>query len=307
MVDLISAQMRRHEAVFLEEPPVPGFQRMLDGELSIGDYLLPQDLEYPGFSRAMCRLLREIHAEGIRIYQSEPFIENLVRIHEFFAEGHRPDELDPKSLSHYVYRAERAATGALLNYYQAVSAGSFEEALDAVMRFARADAARFRLRDSLRAQELARLIPGYGSSFVEAGLMHFPLWRMLRQLLPASARVRPVFLADAAPGFQGKTGRFYGPGDQLTLLYVLHPATAQPPRERLLAARAMIHAKILEKEEMEGGQGDFRHLRDELACIQAVRGLSFEDCRQLFPRLRRAGTSGARGILAERLQAGFTA
>jgi len=49
---------------FLGEPPAPGFDRMLRGKLSVDDYLLPIDVEYPRFSREMCRLLRELHAEG---------------------------------------------------------------------------------------------------------------------------------------------------------------------------------------------------------------------------------------------------
>jgi hypothetical protein len=75
MIPLISEAMRRPEAIFLEEPPAPGFDQMIRGELSVDDYLLPIDVEYPAFSRDMCCLLRELHAEGKKIYQVEPFIE----------------------------------------------------------------------------------------------------------------------------------------------------------------------------------------------------------------------------------------
>jgi hypothetical protein len=270
---------------------------MIRGNLSIDDYLLPIDVEYPKFSREMCRLLRELHAEGKKLHQVEPFIESLVYIHEFFADGRRPDELPRDSIHFHVYHAERAATGALLAYYQTVAAGSFERAIEAVIRFARADAARFRLRDSLRAQALVSLVQEYPSSYVEAGLIHYHLWRLLRDRLRSQARVKPIFLADAALESLGETGHIFGPGDQLTLLYIFHPTILQPAWEELLAARSMIYSKILEKQELGDDVQPFPHLRDELACIRAVRKLSIDDCRSLFPRIRRAGSPEARQLV----------
>lgn len=295
----VAERMRQHEAIFLEEPGAPDFQQMLTGELAVEDYLLPLDVEYPDFSRAMCQLERELHAEGKAIHQVEPFIETLIHIQEFFAEGGRPDELSPDSLAYHVYRAEKAATGALLAYYQTVVTGSFEDAVDSVIRFARVDAARFRLRDSLRAQELSRRIPKYRSSYVEAGLMHYPLWRLLRRSLPSSARVNPVFLANPMLQSMAEKGHLYSPGDQLTLLYIFHPNISRPGQEKLLAARSMIYSKILEKNEFDDRLETFPHLRDELACIRAIRQLSLDDCKHLFPLIRRAGTLDARRIITE--------
>ena len=71
-----------------------GFEPMLAGALAVDDYLRPLDVEYPAFSRDMCYLLRELQAEGKKIFQMEPFLEILLGIHEFFAEGHRPGELN---------------------------------------------------------------------------------------------------------------------------------------------------------------------------------------------------------------------
>jgi hypothetical protein len=299
MIPRIAERMRQHEAIFLEEPGSRDFQQMLSGELAIEDYLLPLDVEYPDFSRAMCLLQRELHAEGKAIHQVEPFIETLIHIQEFFAEGGRPDDLAPDSLSHHVYRAEKAATGALLAYYQTVVTGPFEDAVDSVIRFARVDAARFRLRDSLRAQELARLIPKFGSSYVEAGLMHYQIWRLLRRSLPSSARVSPVFLKNSAMPSMAEKAHLYAPGDQLTFLYIFHTAISQTEWERLLAARSMVYSKILEKNELDEPLETFPHLRDELACIKAVRQLSLEDCKHLFPLIRRVGTQEARGMITE--------
>ena len=183
MIPFIADGMRRHDAIFLEEPPAAGFHQMLGGTLAVDDYLKSLDVEYPAFSRDMCYLLRQLKTEGKKIFQVEPFLGILLGIHEFFAKGHRPIELHKNSVMYPVYLAERNATGALLAYYQTVMTGSFEKTLEAVKQFARLDAARFRLRDSLRAQALAPLVKKHPSAYIEAGLIHYPLWRLLRRQL----------------------------------------------------------------------------------------------------------------------------
>ena len=286
--------MRRHDAIYLEEPPAAGFAQMLTGELAVNDYLRELDVEYPAFSRNLCYLLQELKAEGMKIFQIEPFLEILLNIHEYFAEGHRPEELNKSSVQYPVYLAERNATGALLAYYQIVMSGSFEASIEAIKQFARLDAARFRLRDSLRAQALAPLIKEYPSTFIEAGVIHYPLWRLLRRRVPPYHRVQLIFIADAALHTLGKKGHLFGPGDLLTLMYIFHPTVAQPKREALLAARSLIYSKLVAKEESTEDLNSLPHLRDELACIQIARRLSTDDCRRLFPLVRGATSSDAR-------------
>lgn len=297
MVPWTAGSIAGHEAVFLEEPPDPAFQGMLAGTLPVDEYLRTIDTEYPAFSRHMCHLLQKLHAEGVTIFQVEPFLEILLGIHEFFAAGHRPTEIAPGSIQHLVYQAERAATAALLGYYQAAAAGTFEEAVRAVLHFARADAARFRLRDSLRAQELARLLEGRSSSYVEAGWIHVRLPAILRRLLPPSFEVRTIRLPCRALAANGKRGFPYSPGDRLTLRYIFRPDFRDPALESLLAARAMIHAKILLKEESPAEPAGLPHLHDEAFCTQLVERLSLADCRLLFPRLRGITTPDARRLV----------
>ena len=299
MVPFLADWMKRHDAVVLEEPPDESFEQMLQGTIAVADYIQQLDVEYPAFSRDMCYQLRRLRAEGKSILQVEPFLEILIGIHEFFAEGHRPEELDPESAQYPVYLAERNATQALLAYYQTVMAGSFDDTIRAIIRFARVDAARFGLRDSLRAQALAPLIKEYPSAFIEAGVIHYPLWRLLRRQVPPYHRVQLIFIADAALHTLGKKGHLFGPGDLLTLMYIFHPTVAQPEREALLAARSLIYSKIVAKEESTEDLNTLPHLRDELACIQIARRLSIDDCRRLFPLVRGAKSSEARGIVAE--------
>ena len=293
--------MHRHDVIFLEEPPANGLQEMLQGALSIDDYLLPADVEYPEFSRRMCGLLRELYQDGKKIIQVEPFLEHLLAIHTFFSQGHRPKELQPDSVHHQVYQAERDATKALLDYYQIVMNGSFKAAIEAIIRFARFDAARFRLRDNLRAQVLAAELNKGSSAFIEAGVIHLALYHLLKKRLPRPAHLKPVFLDRKALKIIGVKGHLFGPGDQLTLTYIFNPRIHGTLREKLLAARSVIYSKLIEKEEVSVDLETFPHIRNEIACIRTVKLLTLEDCDRLFPLIRRVKTEHARQLVDDYL------
>jgi hypothetical protein len=204
----------------------------------------------------------------------------------------------PQSIQHQVYLAERDATRALLDYYQTVMSDSFSAAVKAIIRFARFDAARFRLRDRLRTDALAAHIAKWSSVYIEAGSMHFALYSMLRKRLPKAIKLSPVFLAHKALKTLGVNERhLFGPGDQLTLMYLFQPNISGTLKEALLAARALIYTKLIEKEELCFDLKTFPHVRDELDCIRTVKALTLDDCERLFPLIRRVKTSTARLIV----------
>lgn len=293
--------MRHHEVIFLEEPPAPGFRRMLRGDLSIEEYLLSIDVEYPEFSRGMYRLMRELHRSGKKILQVEPFLEHLIAIHTFFSKGHGPKDLKADTVRYQVYLAERDATKALMDYYERVMSASLEVAVEAILEFARFDAARFRLRDALRAQALADHIKTCTSFFAEAGTIHFMLWQLLRQTLPKRVKVNPVFLSHIALKAFGENGHLFGPGDQLTLRYIFHPDIRATVKDKLLAARSLIYTKLIEKEELTTNLKIFPHARDELNCIRTVKLLDLRDCSRLFPLISGIKTEKARKLVEDYL------
>jgi hypothetical protein len=299
MVPVMSRVMEEHDVIFLEEPPADGFADMLNSTLDVDEYLMPMDLEYPEFSRRMCHVAQDLHARGKRLIQVEPFIEALLSIHEFLVQENRPEDLAPNSLMQFVYQAEKNATGALLTYYRTAMSGTFEQTLAAVRQFARADAARFRLRDSLRAQEIARQAGGHRSIFVEAGMIHFYLWQQLWRKLRGVFRVQPVFLDRAALQQPDLHHHTYSPGDQLTLAYIFRPGLSNGKWESLMAARAIVYSKIVQKEENHGDSTAFFHLTDEIDCIRTVRMLSVRDCLTLYPLIRHAGSANARLAVAD--------
>lgn len=302
MIPFMVQSMRQHTTIILEEPPHPDFESMLQGTVDIDAYLQEIDVEYPAFSKSMCLLLQELAAEGRTILQVEPFIEILMGIHDFFAEGHSPDELEKDSIQYPVYLAEKKATGALLAFYQTAMTGSFEDTIEAVKHFARQDAARFRLRDSLRAQALAPIVENQPAAFIEAGVIHFQLWRLLRKKLFAPERLKLISLSDIALQSIGKSGHIYGPGDQLTLLYIFHPKHRDPDRETILAARSLIYTKLIDKEEQNEDLTTLPHTTDERHCIESTRGLSLNDCRILYPLIRRVSSGQSKQIVSDYLQ-----
>jgi hypothetical protein len=296
--------MLRYEAIILEEPPSSELDQMLSGELSVEDYVQTIDTEYPEFSRRMALLLRKMTAQGKQVVAEEPFLSQLIGIHEFFAEGGTPSDIPQNTERFRVYESERDATGALLKFYRAATSASFEKTLSAVKQFARMDARRFVLRDVMRADALALEAPRFRSVYVEAGQMHYYLWyylrRLLRKKLDSEIHVKPCFLMapvvrDLSPG-----NHLYGPGDVLTLRYMFHP-NHRSPDEDLLAARALIYSKLIEKNEMTTIPGSYPHTRNELETGAIVRRLSMADCRRLFLRMRPMKTERARELIKDYL------
>jgi hypothetical protein len=294
--------MREHDAVFLEEPPDPNFNRMLAGDIAVEDYVMMLDAEYLEFSRAMCRELRWLHRQGLPVHQVEPYLEHLLHIHEMFADGASPRDIDPTAEEHTVYLAERHATAALLNFYQNAAVAPFEKTLGAVKRFARIDSRRFLVRDRMRADALASRIQPYSNAYIEAGQMHYALWRLLQKKVGPTVAIRPRFIMDGEVKSLAISRHLYAPGDLLTLHYLFHP-DSRDPIEDLLAARALVYSKLVYKDEITPRGDAVPHTRDELEVIERVKRLTLKDCAELFPAIRRLKTDAARALVARHLGA----
>lgn len=277
--------MEKNEVIILEEPPHPLFFKMLDAEIEIADYLLDQDIEYPAFSRQQCRLMRQLFRVGKKIFQIEPFLEHLIEVHNFFADGNGPKDLDPDTTHYQVYLREKEATRTLIEYYRAARKGNFKAIVESVKAFAQADARRFELRDRLRAQAITRKLEEADSICVEAGPMHLLLYHSLRSQLPKGWSLSPVFMEHQGLKSMGLKSSLYGPGDKLTIHYLFKHRLAAD-YEDLLCARTLLFMKIVHKEEINGAESPFPHLRDESEAITLVNQLSYPQCRRLFFDIR---------------------
>ena len=76
-----------------------------------------------------------------------------------------------------------------------------------------------------------------------------------------------------------------GPGDILTLHYVLHNHVKEETAD-LLAARSLIYIKLIAKEELFPGKSGTPHIEDEIKVNRLVDRLDFNQCGQLFQRIR---------------------
>ncbi len=283
----VREQMEKHQVIVLEEPPSSQFPAMLGGTIPISDYIMELDSGFPEFEHQMCRLLRGLYKRGGRIIQVEPYLEKLIQIHELFAVGKTVDQVMRVVSLKEIYLAEKRATGALISYYAISINGPFESVVEAVKRFARADALRLTLRERLRARAIASVYEPAETMYVEAGYIHYPLYRYLRYELSPHEKIRAVFLlASVVKKLQGKR-RNMGPGDILTLHYAFHNGLQEEMAD-LLAARSLIYIKLIRKEELIPGTSETPHAEDELKVNRLVDRLSFAQCRQLYERIRLA-------------------
>jgi hypothetical protein len=286
--------MRGFSEVALEEPVTPGFADMLSGRLAIETYLQLTDFGFAEYARLSCQKMRELSANGLVFRQIDPFMDELVRIHEFFASGGRPDQIS-ESVTARVYAAEKVWTARLLDFYSQSIKGGFAEVVQAVQTFAQADAARGALRDEMRAKALADRYSGAAKVYIEAGYIHLSL---LSALLTKGLRPKVTYVLE--PVYKQLCGlrQVLGPGDKLTWLYTRRPG-AEGARPALLAAQALVYNKIVTKQEMVGtSQGHTPHAEDEVEAVSMVEDLDISTCRYLFDEIRFLPSLEARRLVS---------
>lgn len=298
---LLRASMQKHAAIVLEEPPSPNFPRMLDQSLPIEDYLLEVDPQFPKFDRAMCAMMRQLSKEGKSIYQIEPYLEMLLEIHELLAAGKTAADVLHVDGLRQVYLAERNATGALIGYYASIAKEPFNVVVERVKSFARADAMRLNLRAQLRAQAVLELTARHDSIFVEAGYIHFALFRHLRRRMNSQQKLSVEHLMRVPVKSLGGKRLNLGPGDLLTLRFIFHHQPNEALND-LQAARSLIYIKLIATEELFPDACAAPHVADEAKVNRLVDRLSFDDCAQIFDRVRLTNRERALAVVEEFLQ-----
>lgn len=285
--------MQKFQCIVLEEPSTPGFTEMLSQQLDIDEYLLLTDFGFPSFAHSQCQLLQEMHGQGKTVLQIEPFLQELVRIHEFFASGGIPDQITAGTQTSEVYDLERTWTARLIAFYRQAHSKDFSRTVDAVKDFARIDALKGRLRDEMRARALQEIFGQYQSMYVEAGYIHFALLRELFRLLPDQTRMSTFYSQEDY--FRPRIGRrqIMGPGDVLTLIYTWRPEY-QGPRTDLLAAQSLIYNKVVENQEIENNTDACPHAEDEIQAVRLASSLDFDQCASLYEKIRNLSTHAAR-------------
>jgi hypothetical protein len=290
-------EMSQHEAIVLEEPPEENFQDCLEGKIATADYLADKDVWFPEFSIQQLEMVKGLHARGKTILQVEPYQERLIQIHESLAAGHPRAEVENRPELQDVYAAEHATSRNLLAFYTAAHTAPFPKVVETVKAFARADAIRFRLRDTLRAAALAPLAQQFSRLYVEAGYIHLFLLKIMARLISGKGHLKPKYiLASRSLAALGRP-RPVGPGDLLTLYHIFQTPLS-PEKENLLAAKSLIHIQLLNKNEIPPGPDPTPHLTDEIRAFRLTSRLSLEDCANLYPKVRKAAPEEAVALVA---------
>ena len=277
--------MEQHQIIVLEEPPHPNFADMLNGSLSIFEFLMEIDIEFPEFDRLMCNEARRLHQKGKKLLQIEPYLERLLNIHEYFADGMAPEDVLNMADLNAVYLAEKAATGALINFYARSMEKNFMQVIKSVKAFATADARRSNLRSVLRSEAIADL-DTTKKIYVESGYIHYPLYRYLLHNFKGNQNIRAVYLMQPVFKKLGCKRRNMGPGDILTLYYAMN-LPIKEDLANLLAARSLIYTQLIETQEMLPDPINMTpHSLDEALVNKLVDRLRFEDCKTLYSEIR---------------------
>ena len=284
--------MQNHDIIILEEPFHKDFAGVLDGSIELKEHLLELDAGYPEFTLGQYRMLQQFSQTDKQILQIEPYLEHLLSIQYFLADNHSPDEIEPNTVAYSVYLAERDATGKLIDYYKEVQGGSFKKLLSTMNSFAKADAARFILRDSLRVKRILNILVPGKHTYVEAGSIHLLLSKLLHQSLSEKWHLQVHSVDREAINILGQRGTLFSPGDELTLSYIWGRNVSKQ-KWQLRCAQSLIYSKIISKKETLHSDMTFPHTRDEIESIASVKNLSIEACRALFKRIRTLQTKEA--------------
>jgi hypothetical protein len=278
--------MEDHDLIILEEAPNPEFTAMLNKKISIDAYVREEETEFPEFSRRHYKVLRRLYQKGKMILQIEPYMEQLMRIHSLFSVGKKPSDILKIPVLNSVYETERKATAALLYFYETSMRNTFQKVVEAVKKFARVDAERFRLRDTMRAKAIAKILSEEDKVYTEAGGMHIHLEKILEKILRKRYHINTTFLLE--PVIRKMTGEraLLPPGDLLTIHYILNKKK-HDDYETLLAARSIIYIKLLVTEEMLPSRKERTpHIKDEIMVNELVKGLTAAQCKDLFGQIR---------------------
>ena len=269
------------EVIIIEEPKDKRFQEMLEGKISVDDYVRSIDTSFPLYSKHQCEVLRRLHKMGKRIHQADPYLEVIEMIREAVERGEF-ENLPKDERIELVRKTEREANLAWLDYQEAFLRRDFDELVDATVRFTKADAERFRVRDRMRAEEIARLLEDIkGNVLIEAGQIHVLLPKYLEDL---DFEVSTINLPETIARNLG-IELYPNPGNELTKKFMLREDVDED-EAKLMAARGIIYISLIPKDEMlPSNENPYPHLVEENKIAKAVSKLSYEGCKRIFYKI----------------------
>ncbi|MEM3555696.1 MAG: hypothetical protein QXF56_03200 [Candidatus Micrarchaeia archaeon] len=246
--------------IILEEDKKATFQQMLEGKITVKQYMQGYIYPMPQFIEKRYEFLVKLHKEKpeIRIEQFEPSIEMELR------------NMIRNQIS--------------MEIGLSVAKGDFEGGVKGMINFAKSEADWLKVEEEMRAKGIAEKIKNgewKGRILVEAGATHTRVGHFLKKYLN-DVEVSSIYLfketiqealKDEVYGSQ--LHMLYPPPQELKRLYISGRKVSEE-REKLLGARALVLSMITSKNEGELGNVD------TIKKIQMVNRLNYEECRDLF-------------------------
>jgi hypothetical protein len=162
--------------------------------------------------------------------------------------------------------------------------------------FAKADAARFILRDALRAEQILGELTYGKDTYIEAGSIHLLLQTLIAEGLRENQCLNIHSIDTEVVSILGDQSNLFSSGDELTLGYISGKAIDEQQWQRL-CSQSLIYSKIIRKEEISSAAVKFPHTRNELETISIVKELSVASREKLFQRIRSLPTEQAAKIV----------
>jgi len=277
-------EARKSDVIILEEPENENLINLLEGKISVEDYVRNLDTTFPLFAKYLGEMLKNLTIMDKKILQIEPYLKTLEDIYRAI-ESNEFEELTKNPEVEMVRDIEKKATEALIRYHETFLKGDFDALVEATIRFTKADAERFRVRDHMRAKKIAEVISEEDAPriLIEAGHMHVLLPEYLKRMLNDS-EIRTVSLTEIAAKRCG-IDLVPNPGNELTRMYILGEPVSEE-MERLLAARGLIYISLISKDEkIPTKDTPYPHLVEEVKVAKFASKLSYEDCKTVFGKI----------------------
>ncbi len=250
----IEREFQKADVIVLEEPKNDLFYDVLENKISVEEYVKNVNTQFPLYTSELVKMLRKFSDR--EIYQIEPYLEEVEKLRYTNTGDERVREM------------ERKVNLAYIDYTESFIKSDFDEIVQKVIDFAKADAERFIMRDRMRAEAI-----DFDNAVVEAGLMH----TKLAEFLDADTVLVPELIAREL-----NTEYLDPPGNVLTKAFIY----GEDADFSLLAARSLVFVTLVEKKEMLPDSVDrYPHFVHEQKLVRFVNRLDYERCRKIFTSL----------------------
>ncbi|MGC8948497.1 MAG: hypothetical protein ACP5GU_02720 [Thermoprotei archaeon] len=296
--------IKQADIIILEEPANNFFESMLKGIISVDEYmqLLSEETfslqpSFPLYTSQLCIILKSAYMQGKIIFQIEPYLEIVEKIYEFIdkheAQGMEPSQIlsEIRKSQEFgtIYNYEHITYKLLLEYYNSLSR-SFDEAVDALLKYSRVEAQRLKLRSKMRAEKIIKTLKDINieksNVFIESGNIHLCLYHYLSEYF-GDNNVSSIYLLNSViKNFDKKMQYIIRSNDILTFMHIFN--VRDDEIERLLAARSIIRLIMISENEISPSKKQqFPKMEEEIAIAQLISSLNYEQCKSLYYKLKR--------------------